>query len=296
MLRKPAVAGLFYPADSRAARESVTACFLHGRQTLQGIERAVPARFGLVPHAGWVYSGATAAVTFQALSSAQTAVRSVIVLGAVHRGSVRGPALFGPGAWETPLGALTVDDELASAVTGIDVIATAHNGEHAIEVQLPFIQLAFPDARFVPIAVTPDARAIAVGERIADAIRERPDVVVIASSDLTHYGPSYDFAPRGLGAVAHAWAKQNDDEILDAARNLDAIGVLRHAAMNQSACGPGALAALVVIAQRCGTTNVSLLAHTTSHEVASGAAADPRIRRDAGEPSDFVGYASMVFG
>jgi AmmeMemoRadiSam system protein B len=296
MVRQPAVAGLFYPGDSQSARDAVVACFERARKARREVAASkTPVRFGLVPHAGWVYSGVTAATTFDAIAASGAVVQTVVVLGAVHRSRVHAPALYGPGAWETPLGDLAIDDELSRTITAIEVTPSAHVGEHAIEVQLPFIQVAFPAARFVPIAVTPDARAIDVGESIAAALRARDDVVVVASSDLTHYGPSYDFAPHGLGEAAHAWAKDNDSEILDAAAHLDGTAVLRHAAMNQSACGSGALAALVVAAKRLGTTRAEVLAHTTSHEVASEAAADPRIRRGRGEPSDFVGYASMVF-
>jgi len=286
-IRKPAVAGMFYPGDAASCRREVA----HYLEQVPASQISGPILGGVVPHAGWSYSGATAAHLYAAIDPAP---ETVVLLGAVHRWGVDAPALYPEGAWRTPLGDCLIDSEFAETVLGQAngaVVASreAHAGEHAIEVQIPFIQYRFPQARILPVAVPPTRPAIAAGEQIAEAIRSlNRRAAVIASSDLTHYGPRYGMAPAGLGEKALAWAQANDQRLIDQAVALHAAEVLRVAAENHSACGAGAIAAAIAAAIACagklGATHGQLLHHTTSHEVLP-----------MGQPSDFVGYAAIAF-
>ncbi len=285
MQRQPVVAGMFYPADLARARAELTGM-------LQAARKAVPAGHffaGLVPHAGWAYSGPTAAKTFAALAASGTP-QAVVIFGAVHTWAARRPALYARGEWDTPVGPLPVDEALAAAImqqAGDEIVESehAHEEEHSIEVQLPFVRYLWPEAAIVPLMVPPAAGAGAVGEAVARAVRPRQGkVFLVGSTDLTHYGPRYGFAPKGVGPAALAWAKENDDRLLDDVVHLRADEIVARANADHSACGGGAVAATVAAAAALGARGGRILEHTTSYDV-----------RPMGTPDDFVGYASVVF-
>lgn len=285
MQREPVVAGMFYPASPTQARAEVA-------RMIEAARPAVPqGRFiaGLVPHAGWAYSGPTAALTFAALAGSG-APRTLVIFGAVHTWGVDRPALYARGAWATPLGPLPVDQTLAAAIVreaggGVVESERAHSQEHSIEVQLPFVKYLWPEAAIVPLMVPPLRQAPQVGEAVARAVQgQEGPVYLLGSSDLTHYGPRYGFAPRGVGPAALAWAKENDRRLLDDAVHLRAEEIVARAAADHSACGSGAIAATVAAARALGATEGHILEHTTSYEV-----------QPLGAPDDFVGYAAVVF-
>ncbi|MDI7275717.1 MAG: AmmeMemoRadiSam system protein B, partial [Anaerolineae bacterium] len=196
MQREPIVAGMFYPAEpDRCAAELA--------HYLEDARKAVPeeARFaGLVPHAGWSYSAPTAAKTFTALARSGSPA-SLVILGAVHTWGVTRAAIYPRGSWATPLGSVQVDQALAEEIVrqaeGLVVDnPRAHAQEHSIEVQLPFVRHLFPEAAIVPLMVPPTDDAPAVGEAVARAVqRSGARAYILGSSDLTHYGPRYGFAP-----------------------------------------------------------------------------------------------------
>jgi AmmeMemoRadiSam system protein B len=285
MRREPVVAGMFYPAQ-RERCEAEVACLLH-----QARKAAPEGRFfaGLVPHAGWTYSGPTAAKTFAALAQSG-APATLVLFGAVHSWGVNRASLFPRGSWGTPLGDLEVDQPLAEEILRqanqeISDNPGAHLEEHSIEVQLPFVKHLFPEARIVPLMVPPVRHPAGVGEIVARAVQpRREEVFLLGSTDLTHYGPRYGFAPRGTGPAALAWAKENDRKLLDAVVQLRAEEVVGLAASDYSACGAGAVAATVAAARALGATRGVLVEHTTSYDA-----------QPMGSPSDFVGYAAVVF-
>jgi MEMO1 family protein len=246
---------------------------------------------GLVPHAGWVYSGPTAALLWVALARAAEPPEVVVLLGAVHRRGVRRATVYSGDAWATPDGDVPVDRQLADAIVagGGAVIGAGiaeHDDEHSIEVQVPFVRRLMPEVGVVPIAVPADARAVDAGRLVAETVRQDGRrIVLVASSDLTHYGARYGFAPVGAGREALGWSRANDRRLLDRALDFDAPGVLEEAATRHSACGAGALAACITAMRELGATEAELLGQTTSWEV-----------RPVGPPDMFVGYASIVFG
>jgi AmmeMemoRadiSam system protein B len=286
-LRQPVVAGQFYPAD----RASCT------RQIEQSLPNRLPDNLperivaGVVPHAGWVFSGPTAARLFAAIQS-QFQPDTVVLLSAMHRWGTAQAAVYSSGAWATPLGEVRVDEELAQAVLAegsgqlLDA-PHAHSGEHSAEVQVPFIKHLFPQARILPIVVPPDDQAVSVGETVGRAIATaQKSAVVIGTSDLTHYGASYyGFAPAGSGERALEWARANDERIIRLMLEMRAEEVVAEAESHHNACGSGAIAATIAAARLLGASKGVLLEYTTSHHVM------PR-----GPASDFVGYAAVAFG
>jgi len=281
MLREPYAVG-WYPDDPRACAGTI-------ENYARGVEAPgvpLPLYGGLVPHAGWRYSGAVAARTIAALARSAAPPQAVVVLGAVHSLRVPRPTTCDFAAWRTPVGELHVDRPLRDALLEAGVVEVndvAHAYEHSIEVQTPLLRYLLPDAQFLPIAVPPDAFSLSLGQALAGVI-ERDDrrVAVLASSDLTHYGSDYGETPAGTGEEGMAHARANDEELLDNLVALDPEGVLEHALSARSACGGGALAAAVVAARQLGARGCRVLEHTSSH---------------AQEPSSetWVGYASAVF-
>jgi len=285
-IRNPAVAGQFYPADSDACRSEVTACLEPPRE----FRAATSTRLvgGIVPHAGWICSGAVAGEVITAFRDAE--VETFVVFGAVHRVSRPEASVDARGAWRTPLGTMPIDEELAAAAldaTGLVIEdAASHAVEHSIEVQLPFLQTVQPAARLLPVGVPPFEQAPAVGTAVADQVRRLGRrVVFIGSSDLTHYGPRYGFMPAGTGRHALHWAKANDRRIIELCLKLQAECVVPETRDHHNACGGGAIAATLAAARASGATEGVLVRHTSSAEI---------LREQFGPTADAVGYAGIL--
>ncbi len=185
----PAVAGTFYPRDRDELAGAVDS-LLGGAARSVGVVSLVKAIIS--PHAGYPYSGATAATAFSSFGGVRDDIERVVVFGPSHRVAVDGLALSGAEAFRTPLGDLAVDIDAVGRLErlrSVSVNDDAHAAEHSIEVQLPFVQTVFPSASIVPVAVgaaAPDDVARAYGE-----VWGGPRTVIVASSDLSHY---HDYA------------------------------------------------------------------------------------------------------
>jgi hypothetical protein len=288
--RKAIVAGQFYPGQHESCVDQINEC-LEARPLSEPLPETISA--GIVPHAGWTFSGSLAAMVFWAIKQQHEKVNTFVIFGAAHSFLGSAPAVCDRGVWETPLGEIFVDDELAEAVLagGITVADPhAHLSEHSIEVQVPFMQYLFPGAKILPIVVPPVEQAIELGTNIARiaANQEGRKIVCIGSTDLTHYGPRYGFTPQGVGQEALRWAQnKNDREFIDLALELKPAELLANAAKKGNACGPGAAAATVAFAAETGCKRGYLLAQTSSSEV---------MQEKMGRAStDSVGYAAIVF-
>ncbi len=277
--RPPAQAGAFYEDSEGALRTQIHECFLHslGPRTIPSIPSEMDKGLvGLiVPHAGYMYSGPIAAHSYYKLASAGPRP-SVVIIGPNHTGYGSPVSTMTSGEWSTPLGEAQIDSELADKIVKksglIDVEEDAHRNEHSIEVQLPFLQFIFPRRfRFVPICMgLQDLQtSVDVGEAVAGVIGET-GVVVIASSDWTHYEPQ-----------AKAVAK--DKEALSAALAMDEKGFQRTIETKRiTACGYGPVTAMIHAAKIIGARNGQLLAYHTSGDV-------------TGETDAVVGYAAATF-
>ena len=292
-IRKPAVAGQFYPGKKAECLADLKQCF-DARVVSANVPGDIVA--GIVPHAGWMFSGDVAGLVFNTIKKVHGNVDSFIIFGAVHWPYGKKAAVYDKGAWQTPLGEIAIDEELAGELLSDKIIVEANQGahqfEHSIEVQVPFVQHLFPDAMIAPVMVPPAEFAVMLGEYVAEVIKRASQggkkIVCIGSTDLTHYGPKYGFDPMGIGPKAIAWAKEvNDKEFIDFALAMKAEQILHTAMKDQNACGAGAAAAVVSMAKELGKTKGVLLAHTHSNEV---------MEKRFGESSDeSVGYAGIVF-
>jgi MEMO1 family protein len=193
-IRSPAVAGSFYPSDSAKLKEVINGCFVSSPLGPRGARELHPALVGgMVPHAGYVYSGPCAAHFYARLNPT---LERVILLGVNHRGRGHRAALTPHGCWETPLGKISVDDELNESlkrsVAFLKDDEVAHRQEHSIEVQLPFLQHVADDFVLLPIALShvslAECRELGVALAEYCASQSKP-TVVLASSDLSHYLP-----------------------------------------------------------------------------------------------------------
>jgi len=287
-LRYPVRAGSFYES-------SRSSCLHHATKLIDAAPApdALPGPpvGGLVPHAGWTYSGALAARTLKALAAAQP-LETVVLFGADHTGVVQSGELFDSGVWRTPLGDAPVDAEVASALlAGCDTLRAnpgAHAHEHSIEVQVPLLQVIAPEAKIVPIAVPAAPPAVEIGEGVGRTLAEEfPDVRLVGSTDLTHHGGHFP-APGGRGRTGMEWTRDNDRRMLDRIEAMDAPGVIDEADARQNACGAGAIAATIAACAQLGATRGILLRYTNSYEIIHELYPD--------DPDDTtVGYASVVF-
>ena len=288
-VRQPIVAGAFYPRSPDVCRRDV-------ERLVQAAELPddLPARLvgGIVPHAGWVFSGALAARTLKALL-AGGGVRTAVLFGADHRGTVREGEVYPRGAWRTPLGDVPIDEDLAAAVLeGTDCCRAnpdAHAGEHSLEVQVPILHVLAENLRILPIAVPPTDLAPRVGSAVGKVLAGREDVCVVGSTDLTHHGSRYGFAPGGRNEAGEQWARANDRRMIDRMESMDAGAVVAEAREHHNACGAGAIAATLAASRELGATRGLCLAYTNSYEIVH--------EKYPWELDDStVGYAAVVFG
>jgi AmmeMemoRadiSam system protein B len=287
--RKPIVAGQFYAGTPDACLAELTEC-LNEREITTPLPDTIVA--GIVPHAGWFFSGSLAAMVFSATKKQNDSVDTFVIFGAAHRYHGLKPVLYDKGSWLTPLGEVLIDEELAQEVLQSGLAAAspgAHAYEHSIEVQIPFVQHLFPDARILPVLTSPANQAIELGAALATIAKQSDKkIVFIGSTDLTHYGPRYGFAPMGTGRKALEWAsKVNDRQFIDFALGMQPEKMLSTAEKNYNACGAGAAAAAVAAAKQLGKTQGTLLLHTNSNTIMA--------QKMNSVSSESVGYAAIVF-
>lgn len=288
--RKSIVAGQFYPGQHDTCIDEINNCLDAAALTERLPEKIVA---GIVPHAGWTFSGTLAAMIFQAIRQQHEKVHSFVIFGAAHSYFGGTPAVYDKGFWATPLGDIPIDEELAEEVLSsgpAESDSSAHRNEHSIEVQVPFVQYLFAGAKILPVLVPPTVQAITLGDNLGRIIQKnrQKKIICIGSTDLTHYGPHYGFMPRGLDQNALKWAETvNDKKFIDLALGLEPQELLAGAAENHNACGPGAAAATIAAAKKLGSKKGTLLAHTNSNKV---------MQQKMGTTSaDSVGYAAIIY-
>lgn len=286
MKRRSAAAGGFYPGDEHALESMVQSLFESaGHPSLA----AVPSKgivCGICPHAGYPYSGKTAAHFYGELASAMP--DRVILLGPNHTGMGRAPlSIMTEGFWHTPLGDVPVDGDLAERLLSqsetISADETAHAMEHSIEVQLPFLQYLRKDISIVPIALNVQDldSAIEVSQAIKNSCED--NVAVIASSDLVHFGKRYGYAPvSGTAEEMAEWVERNDRQVLTMIVEKDVDGLYDFiASLNYTMCGYGPSAAAMLVAAQFGLEG-TVLNYTNSYKI-------------TGDADLIVGYGSVIF-
>jgi AmmeMemoRadiSam system protein B len=257
-VRHAAVAGQFYPADARELRETVTECIAEAR-THGPAPKAV-----IAPHAGYIYSGPIAGSAYARLAADRATIRRIILLGPSHRVPFLGLAAPSVEHFETPLGLIPIDRESIAAVSSLPQVVVfdrAHEGEHSLEVHLPFLQVALDEFTLVPFAVG-DASPQEVAE-VLNALWGGPETRIVISSDLSHY-LDYDTAARRDRATSRA------------------IEALKYEEINTNdACGCYPVCGLLAVARERGM-------HAETVDLrSSGDTAGPR--------NHVVGYGAYVF-
>lgn len=290
IVREPIAAGRFYDAQPERCRNQLRE--LLGTVAANRAPGETKVVAGLVPHAGWMCSGAVAANVYQTIAASH-APATIVVFGGVHRHRGRQAAIFAEGRWETPLGPVEIDARLAERVMGHTNLVVsdpyAHEDEHSIEVQMPFLRHLFPAAKVLPIMVPPGSTADEVGDAVGRTLTTyNYDAIIIGTTDLTHYGPNYGFTPEGVGAKGIEWAKNvNDVRFVDLVCTMQADRVVAEARERRNACSSGAVAATIAAAKRLGAIEGVVLEHTSSSEVLSHKMGTPQ--------NDSVGYVGIVF-
>lgn len=264
-VRHASHAGRFYPATKSGCINAIN-----------GFKRPSPThglspKGVIVPHAGWVYSGATAWLGWRAAAVAEP--ETVVLFGAAHRPLATLAVCDAHAGWDTPLGGVAIDCELRHAVNSafdaVVVSAEPHRAEHSLEVNAPLVRHCLPAAKLLPILVEPQVAAAELGERIAQVVRDLGRrVVFAASTDLTHYGSRFGFEPQGHGELGVRWAFEvNDRRFIDAVAAFDSSAIIAEARSNRNACGAGAVAACVGASRELGAKRLVELEHTSSAAV-----------------------------
>jgi AmmeMemoRadiSam system protein B len=236
---------------------------------------------GMMPHAGWYFSGKLAAQVFYL--NAQVTQPQVVCIFGGHLGGNSPPLLVNEDAWETPLGEVPLATEFYKPLLAKMTMQPEYPGDNTIEVNMPLIKHFFPQSQVLAIRSPQSNAALKLGEAVAEVARELGKTIFFfGSADLTHYGPNYGWAPKGTGAAAVQWVKEiNDKRFMDAVLQLDALGAVNAANQDQSSCSAGAPAAAIAAAQKMGATKALLVDYYTSYDVMPG--------------DSFVGYGGVVW-
>ena len=277
-VRKPAVAGSFYNANLKSLKKEIENCFLHkigpGKiptVNLQGEKNII----GLIsPHAGYMYSGPVAANGFYKIAL-DGRPDTIIIIGPNHRGFGEDISIMVEGNWETPLGELEIDANIAESILKnskiIKVDRKAHQFEHSIEVQLPFIQYIFGEnVKFVPICmIHQDINTdIEIAKSICASIINK-NVLIIASSDFTHY-------------ETQEYATNIDKQAINAILNFDPKKLYDMIyQQNLTMCGPGPITVMLIACKTLGAKKAELTKYSTSGDI-------------SGRYDQVVGYASII--
>jgi MEMO1 family protein len=267
----------WYPGSADECNREIDE-FLKGFTPPQGMWRG-----GVVPHAGWFFSGRAAARVMSTIAGSVRADRVVIYGGHLEAG--RQPIIYTDDSWETPLGAQPLDSEISRKLVSAGEVVEANRSfsDNTVEIQLPLVRRFFPEVQVIAIHSPASERAVRLGEAVGALLEgEGLAAVYIGSADLTHYGPNYGFTPIKNLSEAVQWVKEtNDRSLINKALAMDAHGLLEDARSKQNTCSAGPIASVIASMSRHGIPCGKLLEYYTSYDIAPS--------------SSFVGYAAIVY-
>jgi len=234
----------------------------------------------IVPHAGWYYSGKLA---YAGIKSLDKECDVVCILGG-HLLKGNSLRVVIDDAIETPLGNLELDRDILTLLKEQFDFLPDDVQDNTIEIHLPIVKYFFPNRKIVPVRVPPDSNAVKLGNILASIEKnEGKKIGIIGSTDLTHYGPAYNFTPKGTGKDAELWVKNsNDKEIVKAMCSLDTDNLIKLGNTNHAACSVGAAAAVVEFSREKGITEGKVIQYFTSADIQAG--------------KSFVGYVAVTYG
>lgn len=280
MVRTPSVAGSFYEADAERLKQQLKASFLHqfGPGALPSAvdkqKRDIVACVS--PHAGYMFSGMCAAHVYYELSRQKTP-KTIVVMGFNHRG-LGAPFSVSAEDWATPLGVARTDRESISNLN-IELDEFSHSNEHSIEVQLPFLQFIYGSINFIPINIS--SHVLRGGIGIEERIASLEDVLVIASSDFTHYGLNYGYIP--FRDNVRERLKDLDMGAIQFIEKMDSAGFADYVhSTGATICGHAPIISTIETAKMLGAKKGELLKYSTSGDI-------------SGDYSSAVSYAAIVF-
>jgi len=272
-VRKRCLPPGWYPDTAEQTRREI------GEMQESAPAQARQACAGILPHAGWQFSGRLA---LEVLSSLTRGIDTIVIIGG-HMGSADRIVSAFDDSFDTPLGELKADLQLLGALRGGLDIREDLERDNTVEVQLPFVRSLAPTVMVLGMRAPPTPLAAALGKAIADAAAGLGRRIAVAgSTDLTHYGGSYGFSPAGSGAEALRWVREvNDRRIVESMLELDVEAALERARRERSACSIGGAAAAMRFAHESGCREGHLVGYMTSYDVLPG--------------SSFVGYAGIIY-
>ena len=283
-VRKAVFAGSWYPRQADACEADIQRYLAgQGRQPDLQLKSRLG---GIVPHAGWYYSGEIACQVINALK--EDPPPHVVVLFGMHLHAGSASYIMAQGAWETPFGLLPVAEDLAAHLLkrfDFQVESVRNFVQYnTIELQLPFVRYLIKPERILALGVPPVAQSLDMGREVVDwATQNGKRLKIIGSTDLTHYGAGYGFSPRGSGKQAVAWVRnENDRRVIDAMLAMTPERVIEEGLQHQNACCSGAAATAIAAAKHMGASQARTLAYATSY--------------DKSPEESFVGYVGIVFG
>lgn len=283
-IRKSVFSGSWYPASQRECEARIREFLAEGRTYGASNTASVG---GVVPHAGWIFSGSIACNVIHRLALGGAAKVDVVVIFGMHLHAGSPRTIMPEGAWETPFGPMPVDTDLAGALTRqypfqLETPSRFHQ-DNTIELQMPFIRYFFPHARVVAMGVPPALETLSVARSVVEtATTLGKSIVAIGSTDLTHYGPNYGFTTRGYGQKAVEWVREeNDRRVINAMLRMDPEAVIREGLENDNACCSGAAAAAIAAGKAMGAVSAEQLVYGSSYDKSPG--------------DSFVGYVGVLF-
>jgi MEMO1 family protein len=282
-IRRADFAGSWYPGTEQECRRSITD-FMSDRTPCPWEGRSKWG--GIVPHAGWLYSGKIAANVIHCLMQGVDRDLCILFGGHLPPGGER--FIMKEGAWETPLGPLEVDAELGERLVSEFSFRIEtpwdYLQDNTIELELPFIKYFSPGIKILPMGLPPEKGSLHIARRAVEISKSLGrKTVVLGSTDLTHYGVNYGYKPKGIGPKAVQWVKEeNDAKVVALMVAMNGEAVMEESLENHNACCPGAAAACIAAAGELGAVQGKKIEYSTSYD----------LRPD----SSFVGYVGVLFG
>jgi AmmeMemoRadiSam system protein B len=280
-VRKAVFAGSWYPARASECENEIKGFLAEGKNISPPDRDLVG---GIVPHAGWYFSGSIACNVIGSLTRERAP--DVLVVFGMHLHPDSPCYMMAEGAWETPFGEIPVEEtlatELAKKFSFTLETPDRFTQDNTIELQLPFIKYFFKEASVVAMGVPPNKSSLEIGRSVVEISKRLGlKVKVIGSTDLTHYGSNYGFASRGRGQPAVDWVRnENDRRVINAMLALEPENVIAEALANQNACCAGAAATAIASAKHLGARRADEIAYATSFDKSPG--------------DSFVGYVGIV--